>query len=111
MEPTTAAAGAQAGLGMNGLFFMMIIFILVFMFLSSRGQKKRDAQQKKLISSLQKDDKVILIGGVVGTVCGFNNELIEIKVSENTKLSVLPSGIVSIYKTSNPDVNNGAKQK
>ena len=106
MEPTTTAAAS--GAGMNGLFIIMIVFLGVFMFLTSRTQKKRENEQKKLIKSLIKDDKVILIGGVVGTVVGFNGELIEVKISENTKLSVLPSGIVSVFGEK-ANTANGAK--
>jgi preprotein translocase subunit YajC len=99
MDPTTAAVAAApaAGGGMNAIVFMFIAFLLIFMFLSSRTNKKREAEQKKVISSLQKGDKVILLGGIVGTVAGFNDNLIEVKISETSKLSVLPSGIVSVY--------------
>lgn len=101
MEPTTAAAAAAvpaAGGGMNGFIFMMIAFILIMLFLTNRSTKKRETEQKKLISSLTKGEKVIILGGIVGTIAGFNGDLIEVKVSESSKLSMLPSGIVSIYR-------------
>ncbi len=112
MEPTTTAAAATAGqqaFGFNGMFLLIIVFFIVFMFLTSRSQKKREEEQKKAINSLQKGDKVILMGGIVGTVAGFNDQIIEVKVAENTKFSVLPSGIVSVYK--NQPLDNGAKTK
>jgi len=100
MEPTTAAAAAvpAAGAGMNGFLFMMIAFIVIMFLLSTRSNKKREAEQKKLIGALEKGDRVVLIGGIVGTVAGFNGDLIEVKVSESSKLSVLPSGIVTVYR-------------
>jgi preprotein translocase subunit YajC len=112
METTATAAAvapaAGAG-GMNAIFFIMIAFLLIFMVLSSRTNKKREAEQKKLISGLQKGDKVIILGGIVGTVSGFNGGLIEVKVSEGTKFSVLPSGIVTVYRDGNaPAVTNNA---
>ncbi len=106
---TTAATAAATGGGINGLFFIMIAFLIVFMFLSSRSQKKREAAQQSLIKSLQKGDQVILIGGVIGTIVGFNNETFEVKISENTKLSVLPSGIVSAYQVKNNAQSGGSK--
>ncbi|MDR0953287.1 MAG: preprotein translocase subunit YajC [Elusimicrobiota bacterium] len=107
MEPTTAAA--TSGGGMGGIFFIMIAFLAIFMFLSTRSQKKRDNEQKKLIKSLVKGDKVVLLGGIVGTVSGFNGDIIEVKVSETTKFSVLPHGIVTVYKDAPAAVVNGAK--
>ena len=102
MEPTTAAAAtasaASGGMSGNGLFLAVIVFVFVMIMLSSRGQKKREAEHAKQIKALQKGDTVVLIGGIIGTVVGFNQEILEVKVSENTKFSVLPSGIVSIIK-------------
>lgn len=107
MEPTTAAAAS--GAGMNGIFLIMIVFLGVFMFLSSRSQKKRENEHKQVIKNLVKDTKVVLLGGIVGTVVGFNGEIIEIKVSESVKLSVLPSGIVTVLGDIKANTANGAK--
>ena len=112
METTAAAATTAAaghGMGVNTMFLMVIVFLAVFMFLSNRSQKKREEEQKKAINALEKGDKVILMGGIVGTVAGFNDQIIEVKVAENTKFSVLPNGIVSILK--NQPIENGAKSK
>ena len=101
MEPTAAAAAANtAGSGMSSTGFMLaiIVFFIVMIMMSSRGQKKREAEHQKQVRALQKGDKVVLIGGIIGTVVGFNKEILEVKVSENTKISVLPSGIVSVIK-------------
>jgi preprotein translocase subunit YajC len=108
MEPTTTAAAAipaASGGSTSAIIFMFIAFLLIFMFLSSRSNKKRETEQKKMISSLQKGDKVILLGGIVGVIAGFNDNLIEVKISETSKLSVLPSGIVSIYQNLTTGVN------
>jgi preprotein translocase subunit YajC len=116
MEPTTVAAGAAAAapaagmLNMNAIIVALLVFMLVSFFFSSKGTKKREAERKKIIDGLQKGDKVILLGGIVGTVAGFNDNLIEVRVSESSKLSVLPSGIVSVYKNLAADNKaNGAK--
>ncbi len=101
MEPTTAAAATTAaggGISSSGFLLAIMVFFIVMITLSSRSQKKRDAEHQKQISALQKGDRVVLLGGIIGTVVGFNQEILEIKVSENTKLSVLPSGVVSVLK-------------
>ena len=102
MEPTTAAtAAASGGISSSGFMLAIMVFFIVMIMLSSRSQKKRDAEHNKQVSALQKGDRVVLIGGIIGTVVGFNQEILEIKVSENTKLSVLPSGIVTVLKGNN----------
>lgn len=102
MEPTTAAAATTAassgGMSSTGFMLAIMVFFIVMIMMSNRSQKKRDAEHKKQISALQKGDRVVLLGGIIGTVAGFNQEILEVKVSENTKLSVLPSGIVTVLK-------------
>ena len=102
MEPTTAATtAASGGLSSGGFMLAIMVFFIVMIMLSSRSQKKKEAEHNKQVSTLQKGDRVVLLGGIIGTVVGFNQEILEIKVSENTKLSVLPSGIVAILKGNN----------
>jgi len=101
MEPTTAAATTAAsggGISSTGFMLAIFVFLIVMIISSSRSQKKRDAEHKKQINALEKGDKVVLIGGIIGTIVGFNQEILEVKISENTKISVLPSGIVSVIK-------------
>lgn len=93
----------------NGFLFLLIAFVVVMMFFSTRGQKKREQQRQAIIKALQKGDKVILIGGVIGTIVGFKDNLFEVKISENTKITVLENGIVDVFKD---NVNaNGVTKK
>ncbi len=87
---------------------LMLVVLLVFMwFFTSRGQKRREQQRQMLIKSLQKGDRVILIGGIIGTIVGFKDNLFEIKISENSKITVLENGIVDVIK----DNANGVNKK
>lgn len=93
----------------NGFLFLLIAFVVVMMLFSTRGQKKREQQRQAIIKALQKGDKVILIGGVIGTIVGFKDNLFEVKISENTKITVLENGIVDVFKD---NVNaNGVTKK
>lgn len=84
------------GANMNLMLMGMLAIFVVFMIFSSRGQKKREVEKQKQIAALNKGAAVVLIGGIVGTVAGFKDNMIEVKISENTKITVLRSGIVSI---------------
>ncbi len=100
MDQTAQAASnaANNGVSFNGFIFAILAFLAVMMFLSTRSQKKQEEARRKQINALGKGDKVILTGGIIGTVVGFNQEILEVKISENTKISVVPSGIVSVIK-------------
>lgn len=93
----------------NGFLFLLIAFVVVMMLFSTRGQKKREQQRQATIKALQKGDKVILIGGVIGTIVGFKDNLFEVKISENTKITVLENGIVDVFKD-NANANGVTKK-
>ncbi|MGB2579029.1 preprotein translocase subunit YajC [Elusimicrobium simillimum] len=87
---------AAAGSGMNMMLMFFAIAILVFVIFSGRGEKKRAEAMKQTLDNLKKDDKVVIMGGIVGTVAGFKDDMVEIKISENNKMTVLKSGIVRV---------------
>ena len=99
---------AQAGSGNLILMFMIIVFIIIIMW-SGRGQKKREAERQAKVDALQKGDGVILPGGIVGTVAGFKDNAVEVKVAENVKITVLKSGIVGFLNPTAPVNKGGAK--
>jgi len=79
-----------------GLMFAMIMGIFVFMFLNQRSQtKKRDRERKALFDGLCKNDRVLTVGGVIGTVHSVKDHEVVLKVDEstNTKMAFVKSAI------------------
>lgn len=77
-----------------GLIFVMLYFVMF------RGPKKKQQQQKKMINSLQKNDRVQTVGGILGTVIdtGENEVTIKIDESNNTKMRVVTSAIARVIE-------------
>ncbi len=99
---------AQAGSG-NLIFMLMIVIFMIIIIWSGRGQKKREAERQAKVDALQKGDSVILPGGIVGTVAGFKDNSLEVKIAENVKITVLKSGIVGVLTDITPVNKGGAK--
>ncbi len=100
----TAAQGA-------GNLWLMLLFAvgIIFVMISSRSQKKREEQRQSQINALQKGDQIILPGGVVGSVAGFKDNALEVKIAENVKITVLKSGIIGVLPKQTPIKQGGAK--
>jgi len=81
---------------MNLIIMGMLVIFIVYMIFSVRGQKKKDEEKQKQISALEKGDRVVITGGIIGVVAGFKEDSIEVKISENTKITVLRSGVAAI---------------
>lgn len=89
-----AEAAAQGGFGST--FIMLIAMILIFYFLLIRPQKKRDKETKEMLAALKKGDKIVTIGGIIGTVAAVKENSVIIKVDENAKIEFNKSAISSV---------------
>jgi len=79
-----------------GLFLALPIALIVFMILSQRSQtKKRERERQTLFDSISKNDRVLTIGGVIGTVHSIKGNEVVLKVDEstNTKMTFVKSAI------------------
>jgi preprotein translocase subunit YajC len=70
-------------------FFIILLGGLVLMYvLMGRSRRKQEAKRKEMLQSLKKGDKVVSIGGIVGTVIETREDEIVVKVDEksNTRM-------------------------
>ena len=76
-------------------FLPLILIFVVMYLLLFRGPKKKQQKHQKMVQSLQKNDKVRTIGGILGTVIDVKDDEIILKVDEsnNTKIRVTPGAI------------------
>jgi len=74
---------------------LLVLMFVVFYFILFRSPRKKQQQHKKMVQSLQKNDRVRTIGGIIGTVVDIKDDEITLKVDEsnNTKIKVLSSAI------------------
>ena len=97
--PGASAPGApNAAPGGSSFMIMMIVLLgamILFSFVSSRREKKKRDQ---LLGNIKKHDKVLTIGGVVGTVVEVKDAEIILKVDEtsNTRITFTKSAISQV---------------
>lgn len=82
-------------------FFLpaLLLAFLAFMLLSARSQKKREQRERDdMHNRMAKNDRVLTIGGVVGTVISVKDNEVVVKVDEttNTKMTFIKSAIQRI---------------
>ena len=95
--------------GSSALFFLLFAGMFVWILLSARGQKKREQELKTKVEALQKGDQIILASGIIGTVVGFKDEALEVKVAENVKLTVLKNAVAGFLNDRTPAAQGGKK--
>ena len=96
----TDAAGATAPSGSGGNQFMIMMVVLLgamilFSFINARREKKK---RSDLLGNIKKHDKVLTIGGIVGTVVELKDDSLILKVDEtsNTRITFTKSSISQV---------------
>lgn len=100
----TAAQG-----GSNLIWFLLLAFAFIMIFLPARSQKKRDQEMKTKLDALQKGDQIVLANGIIGTVVGFKDEALEVKVAEGIKLTVLKTAVAGFLTDRTSAAQGGSK--
>jgi preprotein translocase subunit YajC len=84
---------AAGGGGLAGIapMLLMVVPLVLLMVFTNRSQAKK---QGKVIASLQKGDKVILSGGLMGKLIEIGDRVAKVELAPGMKIDVLKSGIL-----------------
>ncbi len=105
------AGGGAAGGGGGQLVTTFVTFglvIVVFYFLIIRPQSRKQKQTKDMLSQLKKGDKVATVGGIRGVVVSVKDQVVVVKVDENTKLEFSKSAISTVLEQRQEEVSKDA---
>ena len=84
---------------LGSLPIFLLMFVVIY-FLMIRPQSVQQKNHQNMLSNLKKGDKILTRGGIIGKIIDFqgkNNNIIVLKVDENTNITVLKSYISSIH--------------
>ena len=75
-------------------FIPLILIFVIFYFFLIRPQQKRVKEHKVMTQPLKRGDEVITSGGIIGTVDRvFEDDRIELNISEGVKVQVIKNTI------------------
>lgn len=101
-----APHAASTGQSAISMFALPVLFIVVFYFLLIRPQSKKQKEHRQLLSQVKVGDEIVTASGIVGKLMALGDEVMTLKTSEATELTmqksaiatVLPKGSVSSMK-------------
>ncbi len=95
--PPTQPGGGTGKPASNvpNIFFGLMLAMVVFYIFLFRGQGRKKKELAKMIKGLKKNDRVVTIGGIVGTVVTAKEDEIVVRVDEtnNTKMTFVRQSI------------------
>ena len=110
-KPPTTAPGAvkSPSQGPDMYLFLVLLGGVVLMWIwMGRGRRKQEAKRKEMLSNLKKGDKIVSIGGIIGTVIEAKPDEITVKVDETNNVRMKFArwairGVGEEAKTTSPD--------
>ncbi len=82
-----------------GNLLPLVLIFGIFYFILIRPQQKQQSDFKKMVENLKKNDQVVTIGGVHGTIVNIKDKTFIIRVDDNTRLEIDKSAVARIEKT------------
>ncbi len=99
LETLSLFAQQAAPKGGGGyLLLPLVLAFVVFYFVLIRGNRKQQKERQKQLDAIAKNDRVMTIGGILGTVMSVRDNEVVVKVDEsnNTKLTFTKKSIQQI---------------
>lgn len=81
-----------------GALLPLILIFFVFYFLLILPQQKKQKQHKKMLDELKEGDKVVTVGGMVGTVSKIKDNIVTIELRDGVKIDFLRNAISQVMK-------------
>ena len=82
------------------LFPLVLIFI-VFYFLLIRPQKQKEKEHQKMLAGVNKNDEIVTLGGIHGTVVSVKDKTVTLRIDDNVKMEIEKNSIAYIKQPQN----------
>jgi preprotein translocase subunit YajC len=71
----------------------LVLIVMIFYFLVIRPAQTKQRKLEELVKGLKSGDKVILNPGILGTITGVDEQTLQVRVDDKTRLRVLRSAV------------------
>jgi len=83
--------------GMANILFLVVIFG-IFYFMLIRPQQKQQKKHKEMLNNLNKNDEVVTMGGIHGTIINVKEKTFVLRVDDNVKIEIDKNAISYVAK-------------
>ena len=80
-------------------FLPLVLIFIIFYFLLIRPQKQKEKEHQKMLAAVDKNDEVVTLGGIHGTVISVKEKTLILRIDENVKMEIEKSSVAYIKKT------------
>jgi len=77
-------------------FLPLILILGIFYLIVFLPARRRQKKLQMMIENLKAGDKVVTSGGIYGTIVGFKDDRIQLRVAENVKIELSHSAVTAL---------------
>ena len=79
-------------------FFPLVLIFIIFYFLLIRPQKQKEKEHQKMLTGIDKNDEVVTLSGIHGTVVNVKDKTLILRIDENVKMEIEKNSVAYIKK-------------
>lgn len=88
--------GGTNALMMN--LFPFIIIMVIFYFLLIRPQQKQMKERQNMLNNLKVGDKILTVGGLIGTITSIKENELEVEIAKNIKVTIVRTAVSNVLR-------------
>ena len=105
-----SGAAAPQGGGMGGTLMMLVVMVAIFYFMLIRPENKRKKEAEQMRSSVRNGDKIVTIGGIIGTVVNVKEDRVVLETGVDQVRIELAKWAISSNETAEAAAKAEAKK-
>lgn len=76
----------------------LALILAIFYFILIKPQQKQQQEFKKMIERLQKNDQIVTMGGIHGTIVNVKEKTFVVRIDDNTRVEIDKSAVARVEK-------------
>lgn len=76
----------------------LILIFVIFYFMLIRPQKNKEKEQQKMLKSLNKNDEIVTLSGIHGTIVNVKDKTITLRIDDNVKIELERNCVAYVKK-------------
>ena len=77
-------------------FLMMAVIFGIFYLLVFAPMRKKQKKHTEMVEALQSGDRVITNGGILGTVVGISDDIIQLRIADQVRIEISKNAIAAL---------------
>jgi preprotein translocase subunit YajC len=80
-------------------FLPLVLILGIFYLIVFLPARRRQKKLQEMIDNLKAGDKVVTSGGIYGTIVGFKDDRIQLRVAENVKIELSRNAVTALQSS------------